>query len=90
MTIMWTVLSVLCILALGGMQVFLNGRNVTFSIGQWVVYAVWLLWTLLGVALVWTFTSERTPRATRAARVSALILGGPAIIGAIILGMSWF
>ena len=90
MTVMWSVLSVLCILALGGMQLFLNRRDVTFTIGQWIVYATWLLWTLGGVALVWTFTSERNPRAARAARIGALIFGGPSVIVAIILGMLWF
>jgi hypothetical protein len=89
MTVMWSVLSVLCILALGGMQLFLNHRDVTFTIEQWAVYAGWSLWTLGGVALVWTFISEQNPRAVRAARVGTLIFGGPSVIVAIILGILW-
>lgn len=32
--------------------------------GAWLVYSAWLGWTLLGVAVVWTFAAERERRAS--------------------------
>ena len=87
MTVMWSVLSVLFVLGILGMQALLGYRGVTFAVWQWVAYAAWLLWTLLGVALVRTFTGEREPRPVR---VSALVFGGVSVIGGAILARMWF
>jgi ferredoxin len=38
----------------------------------WAVYLVWLAWTLLGIAVVWTFAAERS---FRAALLSLAVLG---------------
>lgn len=86
MSVMWGILSALFILAFWGMRAILNHRNVTFTAWQWVGYLVWLLWTLFGVALVWTFIGERE---SRAVKVGALILGGPSVIVAIVLALLW-
>ncbi len=86
MTVMWSVLSALFVLALWGMQAILGSRGIAFTIGQWVGYVIWLLWTLFGVALVWTFGDEGKPRA---AGVGVLIFGGISAIAAIILASLW-
>jgi hypothetical protein len=86
MTIMSSVLSVLLVLALWGMQSLLSYRNITFTAWQWVGYLIWLAWTLLGVALVWTFIDEGEPRA---ASVGTLIFGGVSAIAAVALAMLW-
>jgi hypothetical protein len=86
MTVMWSVLSALFVLALWGMHSFLGYRGVAFTAGQWIVYLIWLLWTLFGVALVWTFMDEGEPRA---AGMGALIFGGPSAIVAIVLALFW-
>ncbi len=87
MTIMWSILSAVFVLALWGMQFFLAQQSITFTAWQWAVYLAWLLWTLLGVALVRTFTGEREPRPVR---VSALVFGGVSVIGGAILARMWF
>lgn len=86
MTVMWSVLSALFVLALWGMQALLSGRGIAFTIGQWVGYLAWLLWTLFGVALVWTFMGEGKPRP---AMVGALIFGGVSLIVAVVLTSLW-
>jgi len=86
MTIMWSVLSTLFVLALWGMQSFLARRAITFTAWQWAIYAAWLLWTLFGVALARTFIAEREPRPVR---VSVLVFGGVSVIGAAILARVW-
>lgn len=86
MTVMWSVLSALLILALWGMQALLNSRNVTFSVWQWAAYVAWLLWTLAGIALVWTFTDEREARPIG---VTLLLFGLPAVIVAVVLALLW-
>ena len=86
MTVMWSVLSALFILALWGMQSLLSYRNVMFTIWQWAGYVIWLLWTLTGVAMVWTFIDERE---TRAARVGTLIFGGVSVLAAIGMALLW-
>ena len=86
MTVMWSALSALFVLALWGMQSFLSCRNITFTAWQWVGYLIWLVWMLLGAALVWTFIDEREPRA---ARVSTLVFGGVSLIAAVVLAMLW-
>ena len=73
MVLMWSTLSALFVAALWGMQSLLDSRAVTFTLGQWAVYVLWLLWTLLGVAFVRTMAVEREPRAVR---VGALLFGG--------------
>ncbi len=87
MTVMWSVLSTLFVLALWGMQSFLAQQSITFTAWQWTAYAAWLLWTLLGVALVRTFIDEREPRPVR---VSVLVFGGVSVIAAAILARLWF
>ncbi|MCP4538889.1 MAG: hypothetical protein GY832_17275 [Chloroflexi bacterium] len=87
MTIMWSILSTLFVLALWGMQSFLAQRSITFTAWQWTAYTAWLLWTLLGVALVRTFIDEREPRPVR---VSMLVFGGVSVIAAAILTRLWF
>ena len=87
MTVMWSVLSASFVLALWEMQSFLAHRTITFTAWQWAVYLAWLLWTLLGAALVRTFTGEREPRPVR---VSALVFGGVSVIAAAILARLWF
>ena len=84
MTVMWSVLSALFVLALWGMQSILNRRGIAFTAGQWVGYLVWLLWTLFGIALVWTFIDESEPRA---ARVGTLIFGGTSVIIAAVFAL---
>jgi len=83
---MWSLLSALFVLALWGMQTILNRRGNAFTIGQWVGYLVWLLWTGLGIALVWTFVDEGKPRA---AGVGVLIFGGVLAIAAVVLASLW-
>jgi hypothetical protein len=73
MVLMWSTLSALFMAALWGMQSLLDSRALAFTLGQWAVYVVWLLWTLLGVAFVRTMAVEREPRAVR---VGALLFGG--------------
>jgi ferredoxin len=41
--------------------------------GRWLAYLVWLAWTLLGAAAVWTFLAERT---ARPALVALVLFGG--------------
>ena len=89
MTVMWSVLSGLFVLALWGMQSLLAHRSIAFTVWQWVGYLAWLLWTLLGVALVWTFADEGQLRATRAAGVAGLIFGGVSAVVAVILALLW-
>lgn len=86
MTVMWSVLSALFILALWGMQSILSYRSITFNVGQWVGYLVWLLWTLFGIAFVWTSIAEGESRATR---VGMLIFGGTSVIIAAVLALLW-
>ena len=86
MTVMWSVLSVLFVLGIWGMQALLGYRGVTFAVWQWVAYTAWLLWTLAGVALVWTFVEEREPHAVR---VGSLVFGAPSAVAAIVLALLW-
>jgi hypothetical protein len=86
MTVMWSVLSALLVLAFWGMQSILSGRGITFTAGQWVGYLAWLLWTLFDIAFVWTSIAEGEPRA---ARVGALIFGGTSVIIATVLALLW-
>ncbi len=86
MSVMWSVLSALFVLAVWGMQSALSRRGVAFNVWQWVGYLAWLLWTLLGIALVWTFIAERQPRA---ARVGTLVFGGTSAIVAAVLALCW-
>jgi hypothetical protein len=51
---MWGVLSALFVLALWAMTALLRRSDAAFTAGQWVVYLTWLLWTLFGIAFVWT------------------------------------
>jgi len=87
MTVMWSVLSALFVLALWGMQSLLACRDVTFAAWQWAGYVAWLLWTLFGVALVRTFIAEREPRPVG---VSVLVFGGVSLIVAVVLARLWF
>jgi hypothetical protein len=86
MSAMWSVLSALFILALWGMKSILSQKGIAFTVGQWIVYLAWLLWTLFGIALVWTFITEREPRA---ARVGTLIFGGISVVVAAVLAPLW-
>ena len=86
MTVMWSVLSALFFLALWGMQALLRYRGVSFTILQWVTYVAWLLWTLAGIALVWTFFDEREPRPIR---ISTLIFGGISAAAAVAMALLW-
>ena len=86
MTIMWSVLSALFVLALWGMQAVLGRGGIKFTVGQWIGYVIWLLWTLFGVALVWTFVDEGKPRAVR---VGVSIFGGVSLVAAIVLASLW-
>jgi len=86
MTVMWSTISALFVLALWGMQSLLSHRNAAFAAWQWVAYVVWLLWTLAGVALVWTFADERE---SRPIKVSALIFGGVSAVAAIAMALFW-
>ena len=86
MTVMWSLLSALFVLALWGMQAVLNGKGIAFTVGQWIGYLTWLLWTGFGVALVWTFVDEGKPRA---AGMGVLIFGGISVIAAILLVSLW-
>ena len=86
MTVMWSVLSALFVLALWGMQSILSYRGIAFTAGQWVGYLAWLLWTLFGIAFVWTSIAEGKPRA---ARLGTLIFGGISLIIAAILALLW-
>ncbi len=86
MTVMWSVLSALFVLALWGMQSILNRWGIPFTAGQWATYLAWLLWTFFGIAFVWTSIAEGKPRA---ARVGTLIFGGSAVIIAAIFALLW-
>ena len=86
MSIMWSVLSALFVLALWGMSSLLSERDITLDALQWLVYLAWLLWTLFGIALVRTFVSEGERRAVR---LGALIFGGVSGISAVLLSQLW-
>jgi len=86
MTVMWSLLSALFILALWGMHSLLSYRGMTFTPWQWMAYVAWLLWTLMGVALVWTFSDEREPHPVK---VSLLIFGAPSVIAAVAIALFW-
>jgi hypothetical protein len=86
MSVMWGVLSGLFVLALWGMRSTLNYRGITFTAGQWIVYLARLLWTLFGIALVWTSIAGGE---SRAARVGTLIFGGTSVIVAAVLALLW-
>ena len=73
MVVMWSTLSALFVAALWGMWAWLDSRAVVFTVGQWAVYVLWLLWTLFGVAFVRTMVVEGE---LRAVRVGALLFGG--------------
>ena len=82
MVVMWSTLSALFVLALWGMQAWLDSRAVAFTMGQWAVYVLWLLWTLFGVAFVRTMVAEREPHAVGR---GALLFGGiSAGVGAVL------
>lgn len=86
MCVMWSVLGASFVLGLWGMQAILNHRQIAFNVGQWIVYVVWLLWTLFGVAFVWTSMAEGE---ARAAKMGALVLGGVSVVSAAVLALFW-
>lgn len=86
MSVMWSLLSAVFVLALWGMSAFLRVNDTPFTAGQWMVYLAWLLWTLFSVAFVWTSLAEGE---RRAAGVGAVIFGSPAVIVAALLAWLW-
>ncbi len=86
MTVMWSVISALFILAICGMAFILGRMGIAFNTGQWIGYLSWLIWTLFGIALVCTFINEGEHRA---ARIGTLIFGGTSIILAAVIGLIW-
>ena len=86
MSLMWCVLGALAVTALWGVPSALSGQATPLGPGQWVGYLAWVLWTLSGIAVVWTFLDEREPRA---AKVAALTLGGVSVLGAATLAPLW-
>ncbi len=83
MTKMWSVLCALFVLSAFVLHSLFEDAGVDFTPGHWVGLIVWLLWTFFGAAVVWTFLSEREPRA---AGVSAVVFGaGSAVLGGLIL-----
>jgi hypothetical protein len=44
---------------------------------SWAVYLIWLAWTLLGLAVAWTFASERE---LRAALLALALFGVPSVL----------
>ncbi len=87
MAVMWSLISILLVLAIWGMDSYLGHEAIPFSIGQWIIYLLWLGWTLLGLAFVWTFIAEKERRATK---VGILFFGGVSAPAAIILTAVWF
>lgn len=87
MAVMWSAISALTILSLWGMSILLRRVEMSMTIGQWVIYLVWVLWTLFGLAFVWSSIEEGEPRA---AKVGAIIFGGAALVMAIVLVWLWF
>jgi ferredoxin len=57
------------------------GAPAPLTAWAWVVYLAWLLWSALGVAVVWTLFAEREPRA---AGVGLALFGG---ISAVLWGV---
>jgi hypothetical protein len=74
----------LFVLAAWGIHARLTGAGVVFSAWHWVGLIAWLLWSFFGVAVVWTFLSEREPRA---AGVSAVLFGSVSAVIAAILAL---
>lgn len=87
MAVMWSVISIILVLAIWGMDSYLAQETIPFSTGQWIIYLLWLGWTLLGLAFVWTFIVEKERRATR---VGVLFFGGLSAPIAVILAAVWF
>ena len=87
MAVMWSVISILLVLAIWGMHAYLGQEAITFTTGQWIIYLLWLGWTLLGLAFVWTFIVEKERRATKA---GILFFGGISAPVAVILAVVWF
>jgi hypothetical protein len=86
MVLMWSVESALLVLGLWGMRSLVHQRGIAMSTGRWTVYVLWLLWTLLGIAVVWTLAAERRPRAVG---VGALFFGGVSAAAAILMAVLW-
>jgi threonine/homoserine/homoserine lactone efflux protein len=82
-----TILAVLFVLSLWGMSALLEQLAMTFTLGQWILYVVWLLWTFFGAALTVSFAREGEPRPVR---ISLLLFGGPSLISGAILASLWF
>lgn len=83
MTKMWSALCALFVLSAFVLRSLFEDAGVDFTPGHWVGLIVWLLWTFFGAAVVWTFLSEREPRA---AGVSAVVFGaGSAVLAGLIL-----
>jgi hypothetical protein len=59
---MWSVPGALFVAALWGVPSQLSGKGLIFNPGQWIAYLAWVLWTLSGIAVVWTFLDESEPR----------------------------
>jgi hypothetical protein len=81
---MWGIISGLFVLAAWAIHASLSGAGVTFTAWHWIALVLWLLWTSIGVAVVWTFLLEREPRA---AGVSAVFFGAVSTVSAAILAL---
>jgi hypothetical protein len=86
MAVMWSVISIILVLAVWGMHAYLGQAAIPFNTGQWIIYLLWLGWTLLGLAFVWTFVVEKE---RRAAKVGILFFGGVSAPMAVILAVLW-
>lgn len=64
------------LLAGGGLWWAAGSQNGPATALSWFLYLAWLAWTLLGVAVVWTFAAERS---IRPAAVSAAIFGAASL-----------
>jgi hypothetical protein len=84
MVVLWSALSALFVLGLWGMQSLLDSRAMAFTVVQWAVYVLWLLWTLFGVAFVRTMAVERE---SRAVKVGAVLFGGLSVVAG--GGLAW-
>ncbi|HEC62432.1 MAG TPA: hypothetical protein ENI27_09325 [bacterium] len=86
MTVLWSSLSAMFVLFFWGMSSFLNQNEIRFSLGQWVLFTLMLLWSLLGIAFVWTSMGEGE---FRAAGLGVLIFGGVTVLSAGFLVKFW-
>ena len=83
MNILWFVVGIL--VGAGGLALW-NSKRTSLTALDWTLTVVWLVVALFAVAFVSTVLGEPGANVLRAAGVSALVLGGIAVVYGVLLG----